>query len=30
MDGLSLSDAFYLRYRQAVADRIQELQGKAQ
>ena len=28
MDGWFLSDALYLRYRKAVADRIQELQGK--
>ena len=27
MDGWFLSDALYLRYRKAVADRIQELQG---
>ena len=30
MDGWFLSDALYLRYRKAVADRIQELQGKGQ
>jgi hypothetical protein len=28
MDGWFLSDALYLRYRKAVADRIQELQGR--
>jgi len=28
VDGWFLSDALYLRYRKAVADRIQELQGK--
>jgi hypothetical protein len=29
MDGWFLSDALYLRYRKAVADRIQELQSGA-
>jgi len=28
MDGWFLSDALYLRYRKAVADRIQEMQRK--
>jgi hypothetical protein len=28
MDGWFLSDALYLRYRKAVADRIQEEQGR--
>ncbi len=27
MDGWFMSDALYLRYRKAVADRIQELEG---
>jgi len=30
MDGWFLSDALYLRYRKAVADRIQELQAGGQ
>jgi hypothetical protein len=28
MDGWFMSDALYLRYRKAVADRIQELEGQ--
>jgi hypothetical protein len=28
MDGWFMSDALYLRYREAVADRIQELRGQ--
>jgi len=30
MDGWFLSDVLYLRYRKAVADRIQEMQTKAE